>query len=186
MKKQKLTVAKSKKTKKGITPDVLPPRKEGRLDYVLKYSFKQVPVSDAFLEDLSLRIINKVFFDETILIMNQIFHSLDVLGNSVYLWAKRSRVLKAALAFAKEVIGTRREHGMYLGRYPAAPIMKTLHMYSKEWDAHDRYHAALKADLIDKIESSIKVVHMPAVEKPDEKHLSRQVKEKAENDKENN
>lgn len=151
------------------------------LSYVFDYGLKQKPVSDAFLHDLAAKVVLKIHEDESILIMSEIYVALRVPEPSIENWRKRSKALELAIQHAKIIVGIRREKGMYRGLFPAAPIMRTMHLFKKEWQKSDKYHASLKADLLEKLETGIQVVYVPTIETPRPEHLSRQVKKKVEN-----
>lgn len=135
-------------------------------DYGMVFSHRQIPVTDAFLEKLAFEYVEWVLTNESALTQDSFLVHKRLNWITWDAWCKRSAPLAEARAFAKAVIGHRRETGGLTKKYDAGLVSKSMPMYSDAWVKLGEWYAKLKEDQV-QVAGNFKVV-MPAIEKPKE------------------
>lgn len=105
---------------------------------------KMVPVSEAFIEQLSKDYITWATEDETALILSQFPLSKKIPPDTFYNWINRSPILAQAHTIALTAVGNRRELGGLNKRLSEGMVSFTMPSYNKEWKELQEWRASMK------------------------------------------
>ena len=135
-------------------------------DYEMVYQLRQIPVSDAYLEDLGLDLMEWADKNKEALKVNVWLRSKLIARNVFRDWCKRSEKLAMAHSFAKNAIGDRREIAALNKQMDASLVLKTMPIYDEDWVELTEWTSKLRDDQA-QAASNFKII-MPAIEKPKE------------------
>lgn len=112
--------------------------------------FKQRPVSEQWLAELSKRLVFWAKDNDDALILNEFFLKEGIGKSTVANWKKQSKLFKNSYDFAKQIIGTRREIGALNKKFDTNVVMFTMPMYSKSWKELEEWRSSLKVKELEK------------------------------------
>lgn len=81
-------------------------------------------------------------------------------------WRKNYKDIVEAWDRAKDALGSRRRIGALKKVYDREVVFRDLHLYDPDWDAVNRYHAALKKEETQEPTSFTIIMNRPEVTKP--------------------
>jgi len=111
------------------------------------FSFRERPVSDAYLEALAIELVECAQNNESALVFTE-FLEAKMLNKSTWMgWLKRDEALRQAYAYALMCLGNHREIGGLTGKLDAGLVAKSQAMYSDDWKRMEEWKAKLKEEL---------------------------------------
>lgn len=121
-------------------------------DYYCERSFKMKPACEATLERFALGWINEVMTNpRCIEIWNYPYWKAGISDATVYLWMKRSEMVKRAHAFVKRMCALKRDEGAAFKEMDGSFIARSMSLYSDEWRKMMQEADEFKAELAQKI-----------------------------------
>jgi hypothetical protein len=159
-KKRKITQPKTPKTTQPSTRVAAKPKLPSfqRFDFG---SWRDQPISQGYLEERALEIIEWAEKDENALKLTQFYIKHRWYEADVSEWRKRCDNFDKALLYAKMVIGTRRELGGLRGDLSEGMVTRAMPIYDKEHKELEEWRASLKQPII--LTKQVEVIEIPAV-----------------------
>ena len=109
-------------------------------DYHMLFSFRQLPVADAFIEDLAYQLAKWAHEDKDAIILEDFLSARRISWNAFANWEKRMPMLREAHEFALMCIGCRRERGALYKKMSENVVLKSMPAYSQRWkELHEWY-----------------------------------------------
>lgn len=124
-------------------------------------SFKEKPVSEAFIEHLGQELVEWAIQDEDALKITQFFTKKRIYSSDIARWRERSKKFDGAYRFALTVIGDRRELGALRKKLDGGMVSATMSLYDSEWKNLIEWKAQLKENSGVNREKELVVVNMP-------------------------
>jgi len=118
------------------------------------FSWKEVPVSQAFIDKTTEELATWAINDKNALKLTQFCHIKGIPSQTLYRWCDKYPKLKAAKDLAIEIIGNRREIGAIKNKYNHQMISSQQAKYDSSWWSLEVQRAELKAKLQQDVEAS--------------------------------
>lgn len=129
-------VAKTTNTNKLVDK---PPKDVSKTPYKVSdyyydaYSWKKIPISEAYLERVAEELSKWSDFEEA-LTLTQFFTYMKINSTDFYRWLERSTTLRLSYKNAMEKLVSRREVGAINKKYDGNFVKYSMPLYSKAWD----------------------------------------------------
>ena len=133
-----------------IKPNKTPKKTPSTLDRAtwdpeMLFQFRQVPVSEAYLERLTYKLIDWAKNCKDALTLDQFLADNNLLWETVDNWRKRYERLDIAWKYAKVCLSGRREVGALKRQLDSATVLKTMPMYSDQFCNLIKWYETIKA-----------------------------------------
>lgn len=103
-----------------------------RHDFDLVYSYREIPTSDAFIEQMAIKLIEFAMRPDTIVIGK--FFIEQRLSLKTWLeWCKRNDFARDAYSYAMQCVGVNREVGGLTRRLDSTIVLRTMPMYDPQY-----------------------------------------------------
>ena len=112
-------------------------------DYECVFSYRQYPISDAFLYNLSLKLVEWADKNPEATKLNKFLTENKIHWATFDDWRKRNKDLDHAATFALRRIGDRREDGAMGRKYAENTVLRSMHFYDPDWKAGEEWRSKL-------------------------------------------
>lgn len=112
--------------------------------YLCMNSFKMKPINEKWIQWLAQELIKWAVQDDNALKLTQFYTLHGICSADIRRWMERSDYLKRAHAFAKLVIGDRREVGAINRKYETTMIKMMMPAYDPEWAQREQEQSKLR------------------------------------------
>jgi hypothetical protein len=136
----------------------------GSGDFQMLFSYRQVPVSDAFIDDLAMRLAKWAHSDKDAVILEDFLSDNRISWTAFCDWEKRSTLLEEAHQFALMCIGCRREKGGLYKKMSESMVMKSMPMYSQRWKQLNEWYSHLTEERESRGNITVHMNAIPKVE----------------------
>lgn len=127
-------------------------------------SWREQPISQGYLEEKALEIIDWAENDEDALKLTLFYKKYRWYEDDVRRWRKRCANFDKALRYAKMIIGDRREIGALKRKLSEGIVSSSMAMYDPEWKEIAEWRARLRADA-DRPEGNTQYIIVPPMTK---------------------
>lgn len=135
-------------------------------DFEMVFHYREQPVSDTFLENLALRLMDWAVRGKESLKLNVFLKENNIDRHSFHTWRKRCQRLDWATKFALNAIGDTREIGALKRKYVEGTVLKSMHQYDEDWKAGEEWRAKLNQPSDNK--HSVFNIHIDEIPKVEE------------------
>lgn len=132
-------------------------------EYLDMFSFRQKPVSEAYLEKLFGDLLQWALNDEDALVMSAFFSKRGIGSDDIRRWRNRFTFVDSAYKFALSVVGSRREHGALKKNLDAGMVRYTMPAYGDKefsWTELEEWRAKMRAKESENVSGGVKIVVM--------------------------
>lgn len=137
-------------------------------DYYCMKELQPRPVTEALLKMIAEKLIEWAQYEDS-MSMTSFLQALSMDRSDYNRWRERSEELRRADAYARALIGNRRELGAITRKYDGSMIKYSLWQYAPEYKESAEFHARLSKSTSDTVGGNAQfVVHMSKVESDDE------------------
>ena len=119
-------------------------------EYFDMFHFKQVPVSEGFIDRLFSDLVKEAYNDKEMLTLEDFYLKRGLSPDSYYKWVKKYPQAQRAHDVALLAIGNRRERGGLTRKYDSGLVSQSMAHYSKRWKQGIEWRESLKQKENDK------------------------------------
>lgn len=131
------------------------------------YSFRTIPVPDAYIEEVARRLLEWVEQDKDAVIFSEFLQKHKIGWTTWDRWKKRSPKLREANEFALMCIGNRREKNGLTRKFDPGMVQRSMPHYSQDWKILTEWYAKTKEDVAQ--QGTNITVKMEPIPTPEEK-----------------
>jgi len=113
-------------------------------EYFDMFHFKQVPVSEGFIDRLFSDLVKEAYNDKEMLTLEDFYLKRGLSPDSYYKWVKKYPQAQRAHDVALLAIGNRRERGGLTRKYDSGLVSQSMAHYSKRWKQGIEWRESLK------------------------------------------
>jgi len=113
-------------------------------DYTDLFTFKKVPISEAYIDRLATELLDWALNNDDALKMSQFYLGKGISYHSFSRWLKRSKNLEEAHNSALKLLGNRREIGAIKKKYDTSMIATMMPKYDEDWKEVIEWRSKLK------------------------------------------
>lgn len=119
-----------------VTKESSTKKKEKKLlkeEYLCSFSWKMQPVTDGFLERFATDLVEWALNDKNALTITDFYNKKGINRQTYYNWIKKYPIVAEAHSRAMDSLAVRREVGAIKKKYDSNAILRSMGMYSPEW-----------------------------------------------------